>query len=255
MARVVRKVSGKAVRGQKKDKGLLKDKRFWAICILSLLLIAAIITTVVIVVNNNNDATEEVTVEDYFGTTQTYKDKVTGEEHEVNFEKSTYGAARLHSNPNFEESWIEYMFVFAIDLSTFYPMDLYDNDGKNLKNSTHEEVFNLLMKLQVEIDKFNESNEAEYDVRLLIIDTKASIYNESIGILADANFGGSEEGDTTVLFSLITEDGFVPSYAGEKGGENKDALPLSATTLTKSAFQSAINNSINFMNLGFKEQN
>ncbi|MGM9970424.1 MAG: hypothetical protein ACI35S_08525 [Anaeroplasma sp.] len=246
MARIVRKVSGKDVRGQKRNKGILYSKKFWIIAsVIAVIIIAASIITGVVIANNNKSE-EEVSVEDYFGMTQKTANGV-----EVNFEKMSYSGLRMHSNPNFDDTFIEYIFIFATDLNSFYPMDLYDNDGNNLKNSVHSKIFELLVSLQYEIDQVNKADN-DYSVKLYIIDTASTSGSENTGLLLDSNYGGNENENVTSIFSLTTEDGLIDSYRGDKGGVIKD-INLLCTSLNVSDYTNVINASISFMKSGFKE--
>ena len=147
MARVVRKVETKGGRKRrlKSSFGFLRKKLFWII-VAAVLLVAAGITAGIIIYNNLNK-TKEVYVEDYFA--QTYKSK-DGED--VTFTKASYAQVKLHTYQD-AEIVVEHIFVFAADLSTFYPMELMDDtdgDGDyddDLKVKTHETVFNSLIEL------------------------------------------------------------------------------------------------------------
>lgn len=248
MARVVRKVSGKAVRGQKKNKGILKSKRFWIISAIALVIVVAVGITIGILVNND-DTVEEVKVEDYFGQTHEYKGS------EVKFEKISYSGLRLYTNTEFDDTLVEYAFFFATDLSTFYPKDLYDNDDKNLKKDVHEAMFNALVGLQYEIDKHNEG-ENDYDVKLYIVDTSQAAGSYNLNLLFDPAFGGSEEEETTIIFGLKShdQDGIVKSYEGYKNGIFNDSISIFCNTFNKSTFETVINSSKTYMNLGFKDE-
>ena len=86
MARVVRKISRKASRGQKRDNALLHSKKFWYIVAAAVLVCAIVGVVVGVIVNNNKSEDTTVEVEDYFAQAWTYVDdsKVS---HEIKFEK------------------------------------------------------------------------------------------------------------------------------------------------------------------------
>lgn len=207
MARVVRKVSNKATKGQKREKGaLLHSKKFWiiAISILVVLITAGIIIGVVIANNQKKDETVEV--DDYFGKTQRIYDT------DVNFTKMTYQGVCLHTNAEEGELFNDYTFVFAANLATFYPEDLYDSDDNNLKDPKHYEIFEALKELQYEIDRYNSSDEPEHKIALYIVNTDQVDGNTSYNIYTDSSFTGGEESSSSTLgplFTVIDEQGVI----------------------------------------------
>lgn len=242
-----RKVSNKAVRGQKKDKGILKNKKFWIISIISLLVVvAAIVTTVVIV--NNVEEEQTIEVDDYFNQKHTYKDS-TNTEYEISFTKGSYSSARMYTNQNYEDTYVDYLFIFATDLSTFYPFDIVGNDGDVLKkkDDEHAKTFDALKRLQYEINKYNENNAKKS--MLLIVDTAANTENSTI--LVDEFFVGkdvsSNEG-VSVVFSLVTIDGCDVEFAYES---KKDMKSLLFTSY--SSYISNQNNYLNFIQQNFED--
>ena len=220
MARVVRKVSNKATKGQKREKGaLLHSKKFWiiAISILVVLITAGIIIGVVIANNQKKDETVEV--DDYFGKTYKVNDK------DINFTKMTYQGVYLHTNPEEGELFNDYTFVFAANLATFYPEDLYDSDDNNLKDSKHYEIFEALKELQYEIDRYNSSDEPEHKIALYIVNTDQVDGNTSYNIYSDSKFTDSSDTDSesslNCLFAVIDENGLI---------ETKDSKDLHAAS-------------------------
>lgn len=210
MARVVRKVSNKATKGQKREKGaLLHSKKFWiiAISILVVLIAAGIIIGVVIANNQKKDETVEV--DDYFGKTQRIYDT------DVNFTKMTYQGVCLHTNAEEGELFNDYTFVFAANLATFYPEDLYDSDDNNLKDQKHYEIFEALKELQYEIDRYNSSDEPEHKIALYIVNTDQVDGNTSYNIYSDSKFTVSSDTDSNTsldcLFAVIDETGLIES--------------------------------------------
>lgn len=187
MAHIVRKVSNKEARGQRK-----RNKKLWfiigGICLVAIL--CAVFIPLGIYWASSDDTVE---VDDYFGQTQTYK--VNDEEHEVNFTKATYGRLLV----DVETKRVGHIFVFATDLSTFYPFTLEDSDGNDLKNSTHEAVFNMLVKLQYEIDQYNSKHEdLSTQTELLIIDTKSDDNSTNSSVLSNSTYAVSSDDDNTV---------------------------------------------------------
>ncbi len=203
MARVVRKVSNKAVKGQKKDrKGLVFSKKFWIIIAsIVVVLTAAGITIGVIVANNNSSTTVEVG--DYFGETQKYNDT------DVKFKKMTYQGVVLHTNPD-SELYQQNVFVFAASLSSFYPFTLIDtnNDNTDLKDTKHEQIFNALVELQYIIDEHNKTADEATYFNLYIVDTTVESGNSSDAIYTDKNFcDTSSDSFLGPLFSFHNVDG------------------------------------------------
>jgi len=237
VARVVRKVSNKAVKGQKRErKGLLFSKKFWIILISIVVVLTAAGITIGVVVANNNSSSATVEVDDYFGQTQKYNNT------DVNFTKMTYEGVALHTNPE-SELVNDYTFVFAADLSTFYPFDLIDtnNDDTNLKNSKHTQIFNLLVELQYTIDTFAAKN--NYDVKLYIVNTEVADGNGSSSIYENKSFVPTASSDSSFagpLFCLLSVDGLQESVS------TGNVYATSYTDSNKMA--SAIDNAIKFVN-------
>lgn len=213
MARVVRKVSNKATKGQKRGNGLLHSKKFWIIVISIIVVLAAVgITIGVIVANNNKKKDSTVEVDDYFGTTQRIHDT------DVNFTKMTYQGVCLHTNPEEGELFNYFTFVFAADLATFYPEDIKDDDDEvtQEKNIQHENAFRNLVELQYVIDKYNETAEDEYKVALYIVNSDQVDGNTSYNIYSDSKFVAKTSSETLgPLFTIIGEDGIVEKVDGK----------------------------------------
>ena len=243
MARVVRKVSGKAVRGQK--KGILYNKNFWIGISCGLVAILALVLGLVFGLRANNSASE-VEVEDYFGMTQTYKDKDTNKDVTVNFTKSSYAGVKMHTNPNADSTFVEYVFVFATDLSKFYPCDLMQDDD-NLKNENHEAIFEALMILQNSINEHNKLGN-DYKVALYIVDTKDNQASDNMSILSDAKFTGGAT-DVTSLLALVNGDKLIDEFTTE----DKKVKSLFTTSLVKNDIQTVVNNARLFINAKFKD--
>ena len=252
MARVVRKISRKASRGQKRDNALLHSKKFWYIVAATVLVCAIVGVVVGVIVNNNKSEDTTVEVEDYFAQTWTYVDdsKVS---HEIKFEKISYAGLAYHTNPNAsDEVFYDYTFVFATDLSTFYPVDLFDNDDKNLKNKEHEQIFNALIKLQYFVNLYNDQNE-DYDIKLLIVDASSKTGSSNTQVLLNPKFGGSQGEDVTMMLSLVDHDGYVSSYNKTDEDGKTTEVSLVCTGASYNTYSTAITRAINYMKNGFKD--
>ena len=207
MARIVRKVSNKAVKGQKRERtGVVYSKKFWIIIATVLVLLIAAGITIPLVINKNNSSTSTVEVDDYFGQEQKYYDNT------VKFTKMTYQGVKLHTN-EFSDVYSEYTFVFATSLDSFYPVELIDENDKDLKNEKHEQVFKLLKELQYNIDLVNEAAGTN-KVNLYIVDTSAKDGNSSSYVFTDTSFNPGQNENLTELFFLYTADGLITQPKG-----------------------------------------
>ncbi len=290
MAKIVRKVSNKATKGQKREYGfkrLLHKKIFWIIASLLLVGIAcAIILPIVLSSKDSEDTTHEHP--DYFNISTTYVDK-DNNEHEINFKKISYAGIImettlsvdiLREDTNFNT--IEYAFIFALDVTKFYPEDFYltdedeDDIDNNKKSEVDERAYNALKKLQYQIDLYNESHpNTDDDVALFIVDTSNSSTNSNSNILSDTKFGGKESDDSsssiTTMFSFYkaTEGSFIRAYSGYDRGESttkykkydKDKtdsgisiyLAPSNSIGAANDFEKKIENSISYLNNDFED--
>ena len=249
MAKIKKKrVSSEATRKLKKEKkGLLHNKLF--LCIAGAVLVVGITLAIVLPIVLNQSSTVEVP--DYFGEKQTYTDTASVN-HDVTFTKSNYSNVLQHTNANKGNDgagvenanmFVEYVMVFATNLSSFYPKELKDNNGDDLKVESHEKTFNALVQLQYEIDKYNANSDKK--VALYIVDTQASTYSENSGILTNTSFGGSDSGSDVLLF-LYTRDGLKKNYkTTATSEENLFANSFDGTILT------AVNNLVNYMRADF----
>ncbi len=238
MARVVRKVSNKAVKGQKKErKGLLFSKKFWIIIISIVVVLAAAGITIGVIVANNQKSKSTVEVDDYFGQTQKYK------ETEVNFEKITYQGVKLHTNSD-SELYDDYVFVFATDLNSFYPFDLYADSKKkdNMKVDRHSQIFDSLVNLQYVIDEFNKTSDTS--VRLFIVDTSTISGNSSNLIYTDTDYVPDATSDSEFvgpLFFAYYDGKLQKTYDVEKI-VNGNIVKESRNLYAKSYYDDAENN-------------
>ena len=213
MARVVRKVSNKATKGQKRGNGLLHSKKFWIIVISIVVVLAAAGITIGIIVANNKKSDTTVEVDDYFGKTQNIHDT------DVNFTKMSYQGVRLHTNPEEGQLFNDFTFVFATDLATFYPFDILDDDDEIAIHSveTHKSAFENLKELQYEIDKYNALPEAEHKLALYIVNTDQVDGNSSYNIYSDSTYviPNTMTESMGPLFSIVGEDGIIEKFDGK----------------------------------------
>ena len=232
VARVVRKVSNKAVKGQKRErKGLVFSKKFWIIIISIVVVLAAAGITIGVIVANNNKTTT-VEVDDYFGKTQKFNYE------DVDFTKMTYQGVLLHTNEN-SELFNDNTFVFAANLSTFYPVELIDTNNNNtdLKDKKHEKVFFELIELQNAIDNHNKNSENKF--YLYIVDTTSKSGNSSDAIYSDTKFSGSDDA-TGPLFFYYNADGLQKNIPNDP---NKSIL-YSTSFADSNTMLTAISNAI-----------
>ena len=242
MARLVRKVSNKAVKGQKRErKGILFSKKFWIIIICAVVVLTAAGITIGVIVANNNKTTT-VEVDDYFG--QTQKATYDGKEYDVKFTKMTYQGVKIHTNVE-SDVFNDYTFVFAANLSAFYPFDLNDADGNNLKVDKHRDIFKELVNLQCAIDRYNEKETKEYKINLYIVDTSTKTGNTSSSIYSDYSFYSSSSEDsafTGPLFFLYGVDGLEKTIPGDS-----KKVSFSDSYYDNNTMMSSITNSVVFV--------
>lgn len=248
MAQIKRKkVNSQISKGQKKDS-LLRNKKFWIIfsSIFAGLVIIGVTIGLIVYFNTKSDDNE---VQDYFGGEATNLSYEYGGKN-VSFTKTSYDGVLMHSWPedNNDGTFVRYIFVFATDLSTFYPdkaiddgKDKDDEDAVFKYNKSHNELFNQLVYLQYNIDRYNESVEDEEKAALYIVDTSIGDNNS---IYADSKyFGGSDDAESSALFALLTEDGPVESFKDN----NKEETLIRATSLDVIK-STSINSAVRFMN-------
>lgn len=255
MAQIKRKkVSNKAVKGQKKENGLLKNKKFWII-VSSVVAAAAIITFVVWLIIHLTSSSSK-TNPDYFGGKSDLKmssEKTNNTE--VKFTKCSYEGVVMHTNleGNTNETYIDYLFVFATDLSTFYAdatmnSGLETTDENYITTSTiddYNKLFYQFVYLQYEIDQFNKTSSEK--AALYIVDTSV---DDNLSIFADSNFGGSDDSTNSSLFFLYELDG-LRKYADKKADSTEKGNKLIYSTKNTEIAQTSINNSVNLMKKNF----
>ena len=246
MARVVRKVSKNAVKGQKRS-GLLRSKKFWIIISSILVAIIAAVIVIVVVVNSNKSSSEEIKDDDYFGQTQKYtKD---GTDYDVNFTKSSYSGVVMYSKDSYEDTYVDYIFVFATDLSSFYIEDLKDSKGEVAQKADNEysNIFKQLVALQYNIDLYNSTNPVN-KAALYIVDTDSTLAGNTNSSIF--TFGNASD-NATIAFFLYTADEVKKTFKStiDDTTKEKDIFGDTKTIISTTA----VNNSIEFVKLGFEE--
>lgn len=252
MAQIKRKkISNKATKGQGTGglKGLIRNKKFWAIASLFVVAVCAAIILIVIFTSNSSSSDSENKVQDYFGgesTNLSYVCEDTGKE--VTFTKMSYAGVLMHTNvaEGADNTFVNHVFVFATDLSTFYADKAID-DGKDKddgdilypKDERYTIVFNQLVKLQGNIDKYNEEHKdvEGSSVALYIVDTSIS---DNVAILADSNFGGADDSSNTSIFALVEADKHIANYVNENG-KTVDIFSSSITNIATTSINMALN--------------
>ena len=155
MARVVRKVSNKSAKSQKKglDK---KQKTIIGSIVGGVIVVVAVVLTIVLIVVNNT--TEEF--HDYLADTQTVVlDSTTNEETSVTFTKMSYSGVLYHhnnsnSNSNYRNNeYVKFVFVYAQDFHNFYP-DEADEDNFN---QSDKDLLARLARFQARVDEYNKT--------------------------------------------------------------------------------------------------
>ena len=252
MAQIKRKkVSRAAVKGQKRENTLLKNKKFWIIVssIVGGLAILGVAIWLIVFFATQSNTKENP---DFFGkSTQyvdVYKDKTNNTE--VEFTKMSYDGLCMHTldYPGNEKVYVEHVFVFAANLSTFYVDDTI-NTGKStdaedyvkadtIKN--YKDLYAQLAFLQYSINEYNKDSNAK--VALYIIDTASA---DNTGLMTDLKYGGSEDNSSGVVFFLYSY-GELIKFADEDEQKSIFCTTVSEITYT------GINYACNLMNNDFQ---
>ena len=253
MAQIKRKkVSNKAVKGQKKENTLLKSKKFWIILSSSILGAAIIGVSIWLIVyfttqNNTKDNP------DFFGKSteyvDVYKDKTDNKA--ITFNKISYDGLLMHSESTDDAKvYDEYIFVFAANLSTFYVDDTV-NTGKDSDDAgyinkdvinEYKALYKQLAYLQYQIDLYNASKEIDANVVLYIIDTANT---DNTGILTDTKFGGSDSNSSAVTFFLYSYNELI------KFADTDEQKKLTGSTVSE-VTNTCVNWSVNLMKENFQ---
>ncbi|MBE6136981.1 MAG: hypothetical protein E7176_01110 [Erysipelotrichaceae bacterium] len=202
MARVVRKVSGKASAGQKKQRVWYTSKLFWGIvsAIVVIGVTAGILLYFFVFKEEEESTVNEI---DYFETCET-----------VDFNVTTYNGVLNYIDINYvdiqtnEPLYCENAFVFAYDKSLFYP-NASDNEENYLE--TYEKLLAQLIDLQKDIDAAKESG---LDVELYVVDT--SIASNSF-IMENGTFGVDGESSYAFMFTYIKDGEFAKDKISVNG--------------------------------------
>ena len=248
MAQIKRKkVSRSAVKGQKKEHTLLRNKKFWII-LSSAIVGAAIIGVGIWLIVYFTTQSNTKDNPDFFGKSteyvEVYKDKTNNEA--IQFKKMSYDGVLMHTYQDDPKVYDSYMFVFAANLSTFY-VDNTINSGKDTDDSSYvkddeikayKELYRQLAFLEYSIEKYNKDHEEK--VSLYIVDTSIS---DNVGFLTDLSFGGSDEG-AAVSFCLYSFEENI-KFADED--EQKKIFCQTVSEVTNTG----INNAYNLMMNGF----
>lgn len=250
MAQIKRKkVSSKAVKGQKRENNLIKSKKFWIITS-SIVLGLAILGVGIWLIVSFTTKTTTVDNPDYFGKSteylDVYKDKT--ENNKVEFNKMSYDGLLMHIDSEDPKVYVEYVFVFACNFKNLY-VDNTINTGKtsgdagyiaedNIK--AHSKLFSQLAFLQYRINKYNESEAINERVEFYVIDTSIA---DNLGVFSDERFGGSSENSSAVTFFLYSYGDLI-RYSDED--EQKTIFGNDVTLITNTC----INNAVNFMEKG-----
>lgn len=255
MAQIKRKkVSNKAVKGQKKENGLLKNKKFWII-ISSIVGAAAIITFVVWLIIHLTSSTSNTNPDYFAGSSDLKMSSEKTKNTEVKFTKCSYEGVVMHTDlqGNTNEAYIDYLFVYATDLTTFYAdstinKGLESTDEGYIATSViddYNKLFYQFVYLQYEIDQFNKTSEQK--AALYIVDTSVA---DNSSIFADDKFGGSDDSTNTSLFFLYELDG-LRKYADKKADSSEKGNKLIYSAKNTEIAQTSINNSVNLMKKNF----
>ena len=203
MARVVRKVSNKSARSQKKglDK---KQKTIIGSIVGGIIVVVAVVLTIVLILVNNN-TTEEF--HDYLSDTQTViLDSTTNEETTVNFTKMSYSGVLYHhnnsnSNTNYRDNeYVKFVFVYAQDFHNFYP----DESDEDNFNQSDKDLLARLARFQARVDEYNKTASDEDQAVFYLVDT---YYDYNQGIFDDEYVGTSGDVTITSMFCLLAGEG------------------------------------------------
>ena len=249
MAQIKRKkVSTKAVKGQKKENSLLKSKKFWIILSSAIVGAAIIGVSIWLIVYFCTQSTTKDNP-DFFGKSTEYVEiyKDSTENNAVKFNKISYEGLLMHTESEEAKVYDEYVFVFAADLTSFYA-DATINTGKTTDSADYvstdlikqyETLYKQLAYLQYQITKHNENSQTK--AKLYIVDTSVA---DNTGVLTDSRFGGSDENSARVTFFLYSYKELV-KFADTD--ETKSLVGKSISEVTNTC----VNNAYFLMNRDF----
>lgn len=276
-----RKVSDKATKHIKRDKKpLYKKKKFWIGLSSFLVACVGIVVCIALIIHFKNDSSDdEREVLDYFyGESSELDEKVNkdlvkdsreyDENYKPKFQKISLDGIKMHANAieGDANTFIEYMFIYACDLSTYYPDEHIDDDidedeDEKLYNKTDYSVYKELTYLQYSIDKENkrlqdlaieedgEDGLPAYQIRLYIVDTDDA---ENSVIYQDSLFGLSDDSDVQSSMFALLNNGKI-DY-NEKKNDKKESQIYACGDQAKIA-STCVNKSVEYMLNGFKKSN
>lgn len=223
MARVVRRVSGKASAGQKKQRTWYTSKLFWSI--VSAVVVIGVTVGIVLYFVFKDDEDSTVNEVDYFSTCET-----------VDFNLTTYNGVKKYIDVNYvdiqtnESLYVENAFIFAYNKSLFFPNK--ENEDNYLE--LYEKLLNQLIDLQKNIDAAKADG---LEVELYIIDTSIE---ENSYIMDNTMFGPDGETDPQFMFTYM-KDG---EFADEKisvNGEKQQIFSVDANEMIRTTIRHAQN--------------
>lgn len=233
MARVVRKVSNKAVQGKKQGKFYTK-KWFWIV--ISTVVVAAIAVGIILAIVLNKKDEEATNTIDYFATCE-----------EVDFVKVSHKGISNYLNEDYtnpqngESLFVENVFVFAYDMTAFYPSK--DDDSENY-NADHSEILSMLIHLQESIDAYNEA-QGSIKAQLYIVDTK---HSNNSDILTDEVYVGSNSSESAVyLFSYLNHGELISDPIDVRGKDYNLNYLGDGSNGTMANLRTAIGQAANFV--------
>ena len=224
MARVVRRVSGKASAGQKKQRTWYTSKLFWAI--VSAVVVIGVTVGIVLYFVFKDDEAQESNEIDYFSTCET-----------VDFNITTYDGVKNYIDVNYvdiqtnESLYTENVFIFAYNKSLFYPNSVDNEEGYS---ETYEKLFNQLIDLQKNIDAAQANG---IDVELYIIDTSIA---QNSGIMENGSFGPDGETIPNFMFTYM-KDGVLEDEKLSVNGEKQQIFSVDENEMIRTTIRHAQN--------------
>ncbi len=272
-----KKVSGKSAKAAKVNrKSIFKKKKFWIILSAIVLACVAIGVTIGLLIHFRDSDEDEREPLNYFNGESTELDEKVknelvkrsdyDENYTPDFQKISLDGIKMHANPTEGDNntFIEYMFIFATDLSTYYPDEHIDDDidedeDEKLYDKNAYNIYRELTYLQYKIDEENErlleaaiAEDGEgalpaYQIRLYIVNTESA---ENSVLFQDSLFGLSDSDEPTTYMFALLNNGKI-DYNEKKNDSSKsqiysngDGAKIASTCVTKS---------IEYMLNGFKK--
>lgn len=274
-----KKVSNKATKGIKRDrKPFYKLKKFWIILSTLIVVAVGVVVTIVLINHFKSDSSDDREALNYFGgesevlTQKVNKELVDSANKNANmtydsnyvptFTKIGLDGIKMHAKDtsSIGDAYIEHMFIFATDLTKFYPDetidDDIDDDDDELYSSYQYELFKQLTYFQYCIDMENKAleekakannDEVAYKIRLYIVDTSittnSTIFNDSLftGIETDEN------DNLNAMFALVSHGSVLKKYKKD----NDIFATCASVSEVRNISTTCIPNSINYMDNKF----